>query len=252
MGRVFDSAFARLYEEWLNSPEGISLDRLSTELIMRLLQPKKGERVLDIGCGTGNHLLIFYRMGLDVTGLDASSYMLDIARSRLGHRASLEVGRAEDLPFEDNEFDITTLIFTLEFLDDPLAALREAGRVTRDRIFVGVLNSLSIGCILKKLAALFHHSMFRGLHTFTLRELTGLVKRAYGEAPIKWGSVQMLPFLPVRHEGGIERSPLLQSQPYGTFLGLTCTMTYTLKTSYISVIEKSKKGADSIARSTRF
>ena len=136
MGRVFDSTFARLYEQWLNSPEGISLDRLSTELIMRLLQPKRGERVLDIGCGTGNHLLIFYRMGLDVTGLDASAYMLDIARSRLGHRASLELGRAEDLPFDDNEFDITTLILTLEFLDDPLAALQEAGRVTRDRIFV--------------------------------------------------------------------------------------------------------------------
>ena len=101
MGRVFDSGSARLYEEWLNSSEGISVDRLSTELIMRLLQPKKGERVLDIGCGTGNHLLLFYRIGLDVTGLDASSYMLDIARSRLGHRASLEVGRAEDLPFED-------------------------------------------------------------------------------------------------------------------------------------------------------
>ncbi|MBW1689692.1 MAG: methyltransferase domain-containing protein [Deltaproteobacteria bacterium] len=252
MGRVFDSAFARLYEQWLNSPEGISLDRLSTELIMRLLQPKRGERVLDIGCGTGNHLLIFYRIGLDVTGLDASSYMLDIARSRLGHRAALELGRAEDLPFEDNEFDITTLILTLEFLDDPLAALQEAGRVTRDRIFVGVLNSLSIGCILKKLAALFQHSIFRGLHTFTLWELSGLVRRSYGEAPIKWGSVQMLPFLPIRHEEGFERSSLLQSQPFGTFLGLACTMTYTLKTRYIGVLEKSKKGADSIARSARF
>jgi ubiquinone/menaquinone biosynthesis C-methylase UbiE len=252
MGRVFDRGFARLYDQWLNSPEGISLDRLSTELIMRLLQPKRGERVLDIGCGTGNHLLIFYRIGLDVTGLDASPYMLDIARSRLGHRASLELGRAEDLPFEDNEFDITTLILTLEFLDDPLAALQEAGRVTRDRVFVGVLNSLSVGCILKRLSALFQHSMFRGIHTFTLWGLTGLVKRAYGEAPIKWGSVQMLPFLPMQHAEGIERSSLLQSQPYGTFLGLACTMTYALKTSYITVIERSKKGADSIARSSRF
>ena len=252
MGRVFDRGFARLYEEWLNSSEVVSLDRLSTELIMRLLQPKKGERVLDIGCGTGNHLLIFYRIGLDVTGLDASSYMVDIARSRLGHRASLEVGRAEDLPFEDNEFDITTLILTLEFLDNPLAVLREAGRVTRDRIFVGVLNSLSVSCILQKLSALFHDSIFQGVHTFTLWELKGLVQRAYGEVPIKWGSVQMLPFLPKRHAEGIERSSLMQSQPFGTFLGLACTMTYSLTTSYISVIEKSKKEADSIARSSRF
>jgi ubiquinone/menaquinone biosynthesis C-methylase UbiE len=252
MERIFDSRSARLYEEWLNSPEGVMLDRLSTELIMRLLQPKRGERVLDIGCGTGNHLLTFYRIGLDVTGLDASSYMVDIARSRLGHRASLEVGRAEDLPFEDNEFDITTLILTLEFLENPHAALVEAGRVTRDRIFVGVLNSLSLGCIRKKLSALFQHSIFRGMHTFTLWELKGLVKRAYGEAPIKWGSVQMLPFLPKRHAQGIEQSPLVQSYPYGTFLGLACTMAYTVTTSYIGITEKSKKGAESVARSSRF
>jgi len=185
MGRVFDPKLARLYEAWERSPEGILVDRLSSELIVRLLRPGKGERILDIGCGTGNHLLLFYRLGFDVTGLDASPYMLDIARSRLGDKASLRIGRAEDLPFEDNEFDLATLIFTLEFLDDPLAALREAGRVTRNKVFVGVLNSLSAGCMCKKFFALFRDSIFGEAHLFTLWGLKGYAKKAYGNVPIE-------------------------------------------------------------------
>jgi len=116
MGHVFDKKLATLYEAWQESPEGILLDRLSSELILRLLRPQKGERILDIGCGTGNHLLLFFRSGFDVTGLDASPYMLDIARSRLGDKASLKIGRAEDLPFEDNEFDLATLLLRWNFL----------------------------------------------------------------------------------------------------------------------------------------
>jgi ubiquinone/menaquinone biosynthesis C-methylase UbiE len=249
MGHVFEKELFTLYDEWQHSAEGMLLDQLSTELIMRLLQPKRGERVLDVGCGAGNHLLLFYRLGLDVTGLDASSYMLDIARSRLGHRASLKGGWAEDLPFEDNEFDITTLIFTLGFLDDPLAALQEAGRVTRDRVFVGVLNSLSFEWIFNKLRAFFHDSIFRDIRAFTLWEVKSMLRQAYGDVPITWGSVQVLPFISRQYTEKIERSSRVQSFPWGTFLGLACSMTYMLKTRNLQVAEKVKRGADSMAHS---
>jgi SAM-dependent methyltransferase len=249
MGRIFEKRLYTLYDKWQHSAEGMVLDHLSTELIIRLLQPKRGERVLDVGCGSGNHLLLFYRLGLDVTGLDASSYMLDIAQSRLGRKASLKAGRAEDLPFEDNEFDITTLIFTLGLLDDPIAALQEAGRVTRDRIFVGAFNSLSLGYVFNKVRALFHDSIFREIQAFTLWGLKGMLTRTYGGAPITWGSVQVLPFISRQYTATIERSPTVQSYPWGTFLGLACSMTYMLKTRNLQVAEKSKREADSIARS---
>jgi ubiquinone/menaquinone biosynthesis C-methylase UbiE len=252
MRHIFEKKLFGLYEQWQRSAEGMLLDQLSTELIARILQPKRGERVLDIGCGAGNHLLFFYRIGLDVTGLDASPFMLDIARSRLGHKASLKDGRAEDLPFEDNEFDITTLIFTLEFLDNPLTVLREAGRVTKDRVFIGVLNSLSMGCILNRLSSFFKDSLFREMHTFNLWGLTKLVRKAYGDVPITWGSVRMLPFLSGQYIERIDRSPKVQSYPYGTFLGLSCRMTYALTARNLPVMEKSKKGVESIARSSCF
>jgi len=252
MGHIFDIKLAKLYEAWQKSPEGILLDRLSSELIVRLLRPQKGERILDIGCGTGNHLLLFYRLGLDVTGLDASPYMLDIARSRLGDKASLKIGRAEDLPFEDNEFDLATLIITLEFLDDPLAALQEAGRVTKNKIFIGVFNSLSLGCICKKFYALFSDSIFREARLFTLWGLKGTVKKALGNVPIEWRSVQLMPFLFRKYTERIEISSLVQSYPFGTFLGLAFKMTYTLKTKNLKVAERLKKRAESLIGSPGF
>lgn len=252
MGHVFDLKLARLYEAWQKSPEGVLLDRSSSELIVHLLRPQEGDRVLDIGCGTGNHLLLFYRLGLDVTGLDASPYMLDIARSRLGNKASLKIGRAEDLPFEDNEFDLSTLIITLEFLDDPITALMEAVRVTKNKIFLGVLNSLSFGCICKKFYALFSDSIFREAHLFSLWRLKSYVRSTLGDVPMEWGSVQMMPFFFRKYTQRIEMSSLTQSYPFGTFLGFVFEMTYTLKTENLKVAERLKKGAESLISSPGF
>jgi ubiquinone/menaquinone biosynthesis C-methylase UbiE len=246
MGHIFDVKLANLYEAWQNSYEGMFFDRLSSELTVRLLRPKKGERVLDIGCGTGNHLLLFYQLGLDVTGLDASPYMLDIAKSRFGNKASLKLGSAEDLPFEDNEFDLTTLILTLEFLDNPLPALREAGRVTKNKVFIGALNGLSLGCICKKCYSLFSGSIFRKAHLFTLWGLKGYVKRAYGNMPMEWGSIQITPFCFKTYHKRIEKLSLVQSSPFGTFLGLSTTMTYTLKTDNLKLRKRLQRRTESL------
>ena len=248
MGKIFDQRLAKLYEAWEKSPAGIALDRLSSQLIIRLLNPQRGERILDIGCGSGNHLLLFYRLGLDVTGVDASPYMLDVARSRLGHKACLEIGRAEELPFEDNEFDIGTLINTLEFLDDPLAAIQEAGRVARDRVFLGVLNGLSPKCICRKCSALFTESIFKEARLFTIWGLRGFVKKTCGDVPMEWGSVVLVPSFLKRYGQGIEMAPSIQSYPFGVFLGLVFDLTYTLKTVNLKVTERLKEGAKSPIR----
>ncbi len=245
MGHVFDVRLARLYEAWQRSPEGALLDRLGSELILQLLRPQKGERILDIGCGAGNHLLLFYRLGFDVTGLDASPYMLEVARSRLGNKVSLKMGMAEDLPFEDNEFDLATLVFTLEFLDNPLAALREAGRVARNKVFVGVLNSLSFGCMCKKVSALFHDSIFGQAHLFSLWGLKGYARKAYGNVPVEWGSLQITPSFFRRYASSNELPSLTQPSPFGTFLGLVFKLIYTLRAEDIKAAARVRKGVES-------
>jgi ubiquinone/menaquinone biosynthesis C-methylase UbiE len=119
MGLIFDQNTLDFYDAWRRSSSKPNHREILEPLLVSLLDPKPGERVLDIGCGTGNHLIMFSKMGLDVSGVDASPQMLEKARARLGHKSNFKIGMAEDLPFDDNEFDLAVLINTLEFMDTP-------------------------------------------------------------------------------------------------------------------------------------
>jgi SAM-dependent methyltransferase len=89
-----------------------------------------GDRVLDVGCGTGVFLRAVADLGARPHGLDASRALLQVARSRVPE-AELRVGDAERLPFDDDSFDVVTGFNSFFFADDMVAALREAGRVAK-------------------------------------------------------------------------------------------------------------------------
>jgi ubiquinone/menaquinone biosynthesis C-methylase UbiE len=89
-----------------------------------------GDRVLDVGCGTGVFLEAVAKLGGRPHGLDASRSLLRVARARVP-QAELRVGDAESLPFEDDSFDVVTGFNSFFFADDMVAALREACRVAR-------------------------------------------------------------------------------------------------------------------------
>lgn len=230
MGLILDIHSARLYESWYRSPMGRAMDKFIERFIRELLEHHHKGRVLDIGCGAGNHLLFLNQLGLDITGVDASPYMINLARKRLGDRCNLKTGMAEDLPFDDNEFDLALLINTLEFLDDPLKALREAGRVAKKKVFVSVINSLSWCCVCDKLHGLFFETLSTHIHPYHIWELKSYVARAYGPVPIIWRSEQPRPFIVNRY--GVSRSSALglSCWPFGPYLGLLATIEYRLKT----------------------
>ena len=89
-----------------------------------------GQRVLDIGCGAGAFLRLVAERGGVPHGLDASEALIAFVRSRLPD-ADLRVGEMEDLPWDDDTFDLVTGFNVFFFADDMVAALREAGRVAR-------------------------------------------------------------------------------------------------------------------------
>ena len=89
-----------------------------------------GTRLLDLGCGAGGAMVLARSLGAEVTGLDASSELVRVARSRLpGVR--VEVGDLEELPFQDAGFDVVTGFNSFQFAGDIPRALREAQRVCR-------------------------------------------------------------------------------------------------------------------------
>jgi SAM-dependent methyltransferase len=101
-----------------------------------LLQPGDGNRVLDIGCGTGaDALALAYRVGPrgQVVGVDLSQYLITIAETRtapLGLPVTFRRSDIHNLPFADAHFDATRIDRVLHFLPDPGPALRETMRVT--------------------------------------------------------------------------------------------------------------------------
>ncbi len=105
-----------------------ALEPVAREVIRRaVLAP--GERVLDIGTGTGTAAGMARGEGRIVVGLDAARGMLDIARSEIPGVEFVESDFV-DMPFADDAFDVTLAAHALLFADDRQAALREWLRVT--------------------------------------------------------------------------------------------------------------------------
>ena len=91
-----------------------------------------GQRVLDVGCGPGALTSeLVGRLGPDsVAAVDPSESFVAAARER-HPGVRVERAPAEQLPFPDGEFDAALAQLVVLFMDDPVAGLREAGRVTR-------------------------------------------------------------------------------------------------------------------------
>lgn len=95
---------------------------------------RRGERVLDVACGTGNAALAAAAQGASVTGLDAAQRLIGVARERAqasGIAAEWRVGDAGELPFPDDSFDVALSVFGVIFAPDPARAAAELERVVR-------------------------------------------------------------------------------------------------------------------------
>jgi demethylmenaquinone methyltransferase / 2-methoxy-6-polyprenyl-1,4-benzoquinol methylase len=94
------------------------------------LQLRPGQRVLDVGAGTGVSTVELARDGAFAVGVDLSLGMLRAGRHTRSD-VPLVAGDALRLPFPDASFDAVTISFALRNVVDIDAALRELGRVTR-------------------------------------------------------------------------------------------------------------------------
>jgi ubiquinone/menaquinone biosynthesis C-methylase UbiE len=248
MGLIFDQKSAAVFEEWHRSSQGQAVDAALSRLILQLVEPIAGERVLDIGCGTGHHMLMLSKLGLDVTGLDASPCMIKKAEERLGHRCLVKKGEAEDLPFDDNEFDAAFLIHTLEYLENPVEALREAGRVARKKVFVGVCNGLSWHGVSMKLQGYMGNPLFARARFYNVWGLRRLLQEVYGDVPIVWQCIGSR--TRVRGDSGLVagESGIWDGSPFGPFLGMAASMRYTHRTQPLPLTIGIKKARGSLVR----
>ena len=93
---------------------------------------RAGERVLDLGCGTGNAALLAAEHGTQVTGVDPAQRLLDVARSRAqAERKQITFlpGEAASIPVDDSSVDVVISVFAVIFAPDPVGAVAELDRV---------------------------------------------------------------------------------------------------------------------------
>lgn len=94
-----------------------------------------GDRVLDVGCGTGNASIAARRTGATVTGLDLTRPMLEGARENTAVADLNDItwieGDAESLPFRDGSYDVALSNFGHVFAPSPTRATEELLRVTQ-------------------------------------------------------------------------------------------------------------------------
>ncbi len=115
------------------------LDRFQS-IDPRLLDLRCGDRVLDLGCGTGRHVLELCRQPLNIVGTDISApdilkgrFLLELMRRKgeVGGRVHWAYSHGERLPFKDSAFDKVICTETLEHVPDDAALVRELMRVLK-------------------------------------------------------------------------------------------------------------------------
>ena len=220
MGYVFDFKDADAYDRWAAKNGNQQTIDFENRLMVEMLRPALGDRLLDIGCGAGASLLPFLGMGIQLTGVDPSPYMLDIAEKKFGHRVDLHRAHAEDLPFEDNAFEYAILCLSLEFADDPKQALAEACRVAKDGIFVGILNKYSLTAMERRMKGVFASTIYNHARFFSIGEIKRLFYSLLGDAPVSWQTTGHFPGWKNQWIERLETSKLIRKSPFGAFAGI--------------------------------
>ncbi len=118
-------------EKYLNSFE--------QNKFLPLLGDLKDKKVLDVGAGTGRLSLLLSKAGAVVTALDVSGEMLKVLKNK-DKKIETIISDAENLPFEDNSFDIITAAFLIVHLRDPKTFFDEAYRILKDGGILAVSN----------------------------------------------------------------------------------------------------------------
>jgi SAM-dependent methyltransferase len=171
--------------------------------LLRIFQDARS--AVEIGCGTGHFAGFLAEQRLNMIGLDRAPAMLLKARRRFPS-LSVILGDAHRLPFRDRSADLAIFVTALEFLEDPINALREAVRVARKGIITLVLNRYSLGGLSRRWGPQSRGALLGQASDYSVREL----RYALQKAASSWTDaiVAISTLLPDGLSGSISSIPL--------------------------------------------
>jgi len=179
------SALSPNYDIWYQTPLGRYIDETERSAILEFLKPCEADRILDVGTGTGIYIIEAVRSGAHVIGIDISVKMLNVLSKKISNEkiyshVDLIVADAENLPFRSNLFDKIICNTVLEFLLNPVQALKEFNRVIflDGKVVIGVLTSTSLWAFKRRINNLTVEDVWSKARFFSLKTLREMSKQA--------------------------------------------------------------------------
>ncbi len=150
---------------------GLGVNGSNSRMVVEMAKIKPGDKVLDVGCGTGNLTLTakkYTGTSGSVYGIDASPEMIEEARKkakRSGLTAAFEIGLIEKLPYSDASFDVVISRLVIHHLPDDLKrrGFAEIFRVLKPsgRLFLVDFNPPANPLLKHVVSALVGHQMMQ-------------------------------------------------------------------------------------------
>jgi SAM-dependent methyltransferase len=118
------------------------------EELVKAVDPRPGQKVLDLACGSGTAALVAARRYCEVSGIDYVPELITRARKRAeasGLQSDFLVADAQDLPFPDNSFDVVLSVYGVQFAPDQEKAAAEMVRVCKPGGKIGLAGPIPKG-----------------------------------------------------------------------------------------------------------
>lgn len=211
---------------WLTGPASHIAEMMEWQRLAELVAARPEERLLEVGCGSGRHLALLKNRGLDVVGVEKDPNLIEQARRMLSNRHLVQAGQPEDLPFEDNTFDVVILNRSLNYCLSPGRAVAEAARVANRRLVIETINPLSWLGFKLRLAG----GDNRPEHMFRSAGLKRLIKESLGPSPVEISSLLIFPQAWLPRLKNLEMAEWASSTGLGGLLFAKVDIRYTHRT----------------------
>src|SRR3989338_9114249 len=224
---------AEEYDSWYYTDRGKYISGLEKRVLLKMIAPKQLSvinhqlSVIDIGCGTGYFTQFLGSYCRSIVGVDTSMDMIKYAMKKREDRSQKTevrikyiVDDAESLPFKDGSFDISVSITAVNFFRNPARAVSEAVRISREKIFLGVLNKWSLLYFFKKVKSFFVNTSYSDACFYSQGDMVNILSSFPQIKGVYKQHTYFLPFPQIRLIlSGVEW--IIPSWlPFGGFMGI--------------------------------